>query len=335
MLHHFTKKMPYSLSAIIIFCAQYATNSFAQNMQSNLPSTQIQQPQSGFGKQVSNTKNTNTNGTLPQLVAPINIPKKVQKAVTDLENSHLNKKQIQTIKEINLQTNEAAMMPYNNTAKPVIRTLMLDLSPGVSAPVLRLSNGQLTSLVFSSSNGDPWYVESVKLNRNIFSDGLAPNTNINDSPTNVLTVEPLKALAYGNVTIMLKGLNTPVIFALTTGQKEVDFRVDIKVPGRNPDNVSRVNYADKIPNLDENISYFLDGIPPKSAKKLKVHGANIEAWSFNDNLYIRTNADVQYPAYYSSAKSTSGVAVYRFNQIYNTLSLLQNGVLQTVSIEQY
>jgi intracellular multiplication protein IcmK len=224
------------------------------------------------------------------------------------------------------------MSPYVNTPKPVTRTLIIDLSPGINAPILRLSTGSLTSIVFSGINGDPWYIENVKLNRNMFSDGAnSGDTN----PSNVLTLEPMRPIAQGNVSVMLKGLSTPVIFSLASGQKEVDFRVDVKIPGRNPDATTKINYEERIPTIDDNVPYFLDGVPPKQAKRLRVTGGDVEAWELGSNMYIRTNADVQYPAYHSNARSTSGLAVYRFEQIYNSITLLQNGKAYTVMIENY
>ena len=320
--------------SVLIYCIN--SNLYAQNQpirpQTNplgLPQSVVplaippSMPNSGLGQQV------NVQPPKPKLA----IKKRVKKVFQEFEDAQLDEGQIKRLKSLNIKNATAGMTPYNNIPKPVTRTLMIDLSPGISTPVLRLSAGQLTSLVFSSLQGDPWFIDSVKLNRNIFSDGMQQGSD--NTPTNVLTIEPLRALAYGNVTIMLKGLSTPVIFSLTTNQKEVDFRVDLKIPGRNPDSVSRINYADKIPNLDDNIPYFLDGIPPKEAKKLRTTDRILEAWEYTGHMYIRTSADVQYPAYYSSARSTSGVAVYRFNQVYSSITLLQNAKAHTISIEQY
>jgi intracellular multiplication protein IcmK len=284
-----------------------------------------QPPASGLGQTV------NISLPPPPLPAPT-VRKRVNKAFNDFEQSQLTTGQVKRLKKQNLQNSEASMSPYNSTPKPVTRTLMIDLSPGVNAPILRLSSGSLTSIVFSSLNGDPWYIENVKLNRNMFSDGAnAGDTN----PTNVLTLEPLRPIAQGNVSVMLKGLSTPVIFSLSSGQKEVDFRVDVKISGRNPDATTKVSYEERIPSIDDNVPYFLDGVPPKQAKKLRVVGGDVEAWELNNSMYIRTNADVQYPAYYSSARSTSGLAVYRFDQIYHSVTLLQNGRAYTVMIENY
>jgi intracellular multiplication protein IcmK len=302
------------------------------------PTDNVAPPRSGLGQTV-NVIST------PKATTPVPVQKKVARIFSEFERTQMTPKQLKHVKKMSLDQQEVLSSPYNNTPKPVTRTLMLNLSPGVSAPILRLSAGALTSVVFSSNNGDPWYIEQVKLNRNFFSDGMAASGGAGGgadaAPTNVLTLEPLRSVAQGNVSIMLKGLSTPVIFSLSTGQPEVDFRVDAKVPGRNPDSTTQISYEERLPSLDDNVPYFLDGVPPKGAKRLKVTGGgsgnggngDVEAWRLNGNMYIRTNAEVQYPAYHSSARSTSGLAVYRFNQAYHAVTLLQSGRAYTVQIE--
>jgi intracellular multiplication protein IcmK len=313
----------------------YGRNQFADSGMASAPPAVVAPPRSGLGQTV------NVIAT-PRVIPPVH--KKVERIFNEFQRAQLTPKQMQHVKKMNLNQQEVLSSPYTSTPKPVTRTLMLNLSPGVSAPVLRLSAGALTSVVFSGNNGDPWYIEQVKLNRNFFSDGMSGaasggGSSGGGSPTNVLTLEPLRSVAQGNVSIMLKGLSTPVIFSLSTGQAEVDFRVDAKVPGRNPDSTTQISYEERLPSLDDNVPYFLDGVPPKGAKRLKVSGGggsgggDVEAWRLNNSMYIRTNADVQYPAYHSSARSTSGLAVYRFEQAYHAITLLQGGRAYTVQIE--
>jgi intracellular multiplication protein IcmK len=191
----------------------------------------------------------------------------------------------------------------------------------------------LTSVVFSDVGGQPWIIKDVRLNRDVFSDGREPNQqNEQAEPTNAMTIEPKGVAVYGNVTVWLKGLSTPVIFMLSAAQEEVDLRVDAKVPGRNPDS-GDVEYT-SAPNIDVLLTGFLDGVPPKEARRLSVTGLpQTEAWLYQDNLYVRTNAEVQYPAYFSAARSTSGKAVYRFASRQNSVTLLSNGKAVTVFIE--
>lgn len=239
----------------------------------------------------------------------------VERAVRQIENMQLTPEQVERLKAIYLERQQQRSMPYQNPAKPVTRTLLVNLDPGIAPPTLRLSRGQQTSLVFSDVSGQPWMIEKVSMNRQLFSDGRVMGSGQSgtaEAPTNVLSIEALTPAAYGNVTVTLRGQSTPVIFVLTTGQAEVDMRVDAKVPGRNPDAEAEVTLQ-AAPSLDNAMPYFLDGVPPASAKRLRVTGLDgAEAWVYDRNLYVKARANAQYPAYFAAARSTSGVSVYRY-----------------------
>ena len=284
------------------------------------------QPKSNLGRQVA------TQPAPPEVVLPK--PREVvEQSLDDIEDSQLTDDQYERIKRLYLRRERQKATPYVVPAKPITRTLMVNLDPGVSPPILRVTRGQLTSIVFSDMAGQPWLIKDVGMNRQMFSDGREGGGGQQAEATNVLTIEPLSAAAYGNVSVKLKGLSTPVIFVLAAAQQEVDLRVDSKVPGRNPDAADTVTYT-ALPNIDQSLTAFLDGVPPKEARRLRATGfPNTEAWAHQDNLYVRTDADVQYPAYFSSARSTSGKAVYRFNSRTNSVTLLANGRAVTVFIE--
>lgn len=287
----------------------------------------VPQPKSGLGKEVA----------APVRQATVVMPKPrevVEQAMDDIEDTQLTDEQIERLKKLYLRRERQKATPYLTASKPITRTLMVNLDPGISPPILRVTRGQLTSVVFSDMNGEPWLIKDVGLNRELFSDGregAAGGQAV--EATNVLTIEPRTAAAYGNVAVKLKGLSTPVIFVLAAAQQEVDLRVDSKVPGRNPDAADTVSYT-TMPGIDPSLTSFLDGVPPKESRRLHVTGlANTDAWLFQDQLYVRTDADAQYPAYFSSARSTSGKAVYRFNSRQNSVTLLSNGRAVTVFIE--
>jgi intracellular multiplication protein IcmK len=288
------------------------------------------QPPSGLGKQVSSGQAE---------AAPIVRPaphEVVEEAIQDIEHSQLSDEQFERIKQLYLRRERQRATPYLEPAKPVVRTLNVNLDPGISPPVLRLTRGQLTTLVFSDLSGQPWVIKDVGLNRDLFSDGHeggGPTGQAVD-PTNVLTLEPKTAAAYGNVSIRLKGLGTPVIFILSAAQQEVDLRVDANVPGHNPDAVGAATLA-SLPGIDESLVGFLDGVPPKDARPLRVTGLpDTDAWTYQERVYLRTDAAVEYPAYYSSVRSTSGKAVYRFNAREDSVTLLANGRAITVFISE-
>lgn len=288
-------------------------------------------PANNLGRQVP--------GGPPQVVYPR--PEDViAETVQDIQDVQLTPAQIRRVKEIWLEKQKEKATPYVNPPKPVTRTLPLNLDPGVPPPVIRLSMGQQSSVVFSDYSGQPWYIQNVSINRSVFDDGkqnsggqngqAAPNT----VPTNILTMSPQSPTAYGNVTVTLKGLPTPVILILTAAQTEVDSRVDAKVPGRNPDSAATVSML-SMPMVDGGLTYFLDGVPPKDARRLKVTGLDgVEAWAYRDNMYVRAKADAQYPAYTNAARSTSGISVYRYAGLQNSITFTTGGQAVTVFIEQ-
>lgn len=286
----------------------------------------VPQPKSGLGKEV----------TAPAHQTTVVMPKPrevVEQAMDDIEDTQLTDEQIERLKKLYLRRERQKATPYLTAAKPITRTLMVNLDPGVSPPILRVTRGQLTSVVFSDMNGQPWLIKDVGLNRELFSDGREGAGGQATEATNVLTLEPRTPAAYGNVAVKLKGLSTPVIFVLAAAQQEVDLRVDSKVPGRNPDAGDAISHT-TMPGIDPSLTSFLDGVPPKESRRLHVTGlANTEAWMLQDQLYVRTDAEAQYPAYFSSARSTSGKAVYRFNARQNSVTLLANGRAVTVFIE--
>lgn len=258
----------------------------------------------------------NTNADGPTVVYP-SADTIVERAVRQIEDMQLTPTQYERLKGIFLERQQQRATPYVTPPKPITRTLLVNLDPGVSPPTLRLARGQQTSLVFSDVSGQPWFIEKVSMNRQLFSDGKAVGAGQGggaqaEPPTNVLSIEALTPAAYGNVTVTLRGQSTPLIFVLTTGQQEVDMRVDAKVPGKNPDAEAEVTLQ-AAPSLDNALTYFLDGVPPATAKRLRVTGLDgAEAWVYEKNLYVKARANAQYPAYFGAARSTNGISVYRY-----------------------
>lgn len=275
-----------------------------------------------------------------QVVYP-SISNIVESQVRDIEELQLTPDQIKRLKEASLRRDQERSLPYNKQPLPVTRSLAVNLDPGIVPPMIRLARGQLSSLVFSDAAGQPWYISGVAMNRDLFSDGRSgagggqggSAGQQEAAPTNVLSIEPLSTSAYGNVTVTLRGLPTPVIFVLSTGQNEVDLRVDAKIPGRNPDGDTTSDVID-MPRIDDSLTAFLDNVPPKDAKRLSVTGmSGVDAWYYQDSLYLRTKGEAQHPAYLNAARSTSGTWVYRFQGAHSSVTLLSGGQAVTVFIQ--
>jgi intracellular multiplication protein IcmK len=264
----------------------------------------------------------------------------IDRKVQELRKLQLTPEQVQIIKQSIIDQQRHTATPYAQNAKPVTRSLGISLNPGEAPPVLRLSSGMLTSIVFADNAGNPWNIEKISLNRALFNDGMGTSTGTDEeiSETNVLTLEPLTPVAYGNVAITLKGLATPIIFLLTTGQNDVDFRVDAKVPGISPDatysafsgyQASRISTT-----IDDMALMFVDGVPPPEAIEQRTGDRDVKAWVYGEDIIIRTSKQVIFPAYRTSVRATNGMTVYKFDGAVRNITLSKEGKPMTIFVEQ-
>lgn len=271
-----------------------------------------------------------------------------QKKITELENLQMTPEQVRSIKGMLLDQARSASTPYPTTAIPVTRSLGVKFESGLTPPIIRLSANMLTTIVFTDGAGNPWNIESVALNRQLFSDGadvksgsqVPESQSSGDKPTNlvrnILSIEPLNPVAYGNVIVTLEAFDKPVILMLATGQQEVDMRVDARISGINPNRINKSNFNTNMSTtMDETVLLFVDGTPPEGVERMKVSSNSINAWRFNDELVVRTNKTILYPAYKSSVTSSSGISVYRFDVENQSVTISDmNGQPLTIYIEQ-
>ena len=298
----------------------------------------------------------------------------VERQVSAFEQLNLTPQQMQILKKLNLETERQKASPYINLPTPVVRSLAVSLEPGKTPPVIRMAANMLTTINFIDANGDPWPIESVSLNRSQFDDSITQSQiNISDdqqqsqqqmqpsqprydengqlisqqtqsqttqnqevNKTNILTLFPKSAVAYSNVAITLEGKPLPVILLLASGQPEVDIRVDARMNGVSPKSTRdrpSTGYVKSL-SIDEDSLGFLDGIIPAEAYSMASSNNNVQAWEFNDELYVRTSLDVLYPEYTSRVGSRDGSRVYRFNGNPTNIVFTQvNGQPVTVSFE--
>lgn len=187
---------------------------------------------------------------------------------------------------------------------PQFTSTVVNLEPGSSAPVIRLAAGFVTSVLFVDSTGAPWPITA-------FSIGDPQNFNIQwDQKGNTLFIQSLKVYGHGNMAVRLWGLDTPVMLTLVSGQRIVDFRVDLQVGGRGPDAKPPVVDTTFSSNVNPLLMNILDGIPPKGSIKLNVSGGMGDAWLNDNKIFFRTKLTVLSPAWVSTVSSPDGTHVY-------------------------
>lgn len=215
-----------------------------------------------------------------------------------------------------------ATLPYT-PPKPVSSTLRVDLSPGMTPPVIRLAPGFVSSVVFVDSTGQPWEISDYSL-------GNPKNFNIQwDRKTNTLFIQSLTAYSSANLAVRLATLDTPVMLSLVSNQRDVDYRVDLQVNGRGPKALPPV-VSDLAPAPQPFLLSVLDGVPPTGSQELQVTGGPGRAWIQNNRLIFRSSLAVLSPAWSSKVSSPDGTHVYELPQ---TPLILASQDGKTIKIE--
>ncbi len=229
--------------------------------------------------------------------------------------------QIKTLRYLFDQSQKAAAAdPGDKPPKPTSSSVMVNLSPGAAPPIIRLRAGYVTSLVFLDSTGEPWPVQAFDL-------GNPKSFNIRwDQKGNTLMVQAVDTYQSGNLAVMLKEHNTPVMITLMPGQQEVDYRVDLRLPGLGP------NAAPSVTGLPDSgnsqLLSFLDGVPPLGSQELIVNGGPCQAWTMGDRLFLRTRLTVLSPSWLSTMRSPDGTNVYELTKAPMILASARGKIIQ-------
>lgn len=177
--------------------------------------------------------------------------------------------------------------------------------------------GEISNLVVLDSTGAPW---PLAITPKISKDGVFTAEWMKGS--HVVVVSTTSSYESGNLALFLQGATTPVVVKLVTGEPDgkkdnksriVDARLDMRIPGRGPYAKAPLMGPGKIALYDDTLQGFLDGIPPKDAIAIVMHGdvpAQTKVWQYNGNIFVRTQQEIQ-TAFDQSLASGDGTKVYQ------------------------
>jgi intracellular multiplication protein IcmK len=238
----------------------------------------------------------------------------------------LSPDQINALRNMLDQTQRAqAAAPYKAPPAPTSTSIAIDLAPGAVPPVVRLSKGFVSSLVFIDSTGSPWPIEAYDI-----GDPTAFNISW-DKKGNTLMIQARQDYSYGNLAIDLKNLNTPIMLTLVPGQRVVDYRVDMRVPGQGPQAVAAI--GDELPaSADNQLLNVLNGIAPLNGQRLKTENDFAQVWSVGGVFYLRSSYALLSPAWVAKMSSADGMNAYKLSPAPLVL-LMRQGQIVSVKIE--
>ena len=229
------------------------------------------------------------------------------KAVTE-QAFPLSAEEIIRLKQLYHTKEYAAASDVGTPPKPTASSQIVNLSPGSTPPVVRLSQGFVSSLVFLDSAGSPWPIAAYDL-----GDPSAFNVQW-DKTSNTLMIQATRLYNYGNLAVRLQGLNTPVMLTLIPGQKAVDYRLDLRVQGYGPNAQTMLREEGVPPAASDLLLHVLEGVPPSGSSRLQVSGGDARAWLLKDRLFVRTNLTVLSPGWIGSMTSADGMHAYEMQK---------------------
>ncbi len=240
----------------------------------------------------------------------------------------LSPQQILRLRQMYNVTKFAEASHAGTPPKPVSTSQFVKLSPGSTPPVVRLAKGTVSSVIFLDQTGAPWPIVAYDL-------GNPKSFNIQwDRKSNILMIQSQDLYITANLAIRLQGLNTPVMLQLIPGQREVDYRVDMRIQGYGP-NAKLLPIGKGLPNGNNAILLgVLDGIRPPKSTALEVLGGAADVWTTKHDLFIRTRMTLISPGYKWSYESADGMHAYQVpNPNASVLLASDHGQLVTLHIK--
>ena len=244
------------------------------------------------------------------------------------QNIPLTPQQVVKLRQLIDQSQRAAAIPATVPPKPVSSTLIMNLAPGTTPPAIRLAEGYVTSLVFVDSAGAPWPISSYDV-------GNPKAATIQwDQKSNILLIQATSPYGDSDLIIRLAGLPTPLTLELVAGQRVVDYRTDIHVPGIGP-NTKDLPIGTALPGSSNQLLInVLDGIAPPGSKPLSVLGGDCLAWLLGDRMYLRSRLTVLSPGWTGRMVSPDGMIAYEIPKS-STILVSQYGQPLELKIEGF
>lgn len=224
----------------------------------------------------------------------------------------------------------AMTQPLDPVAKPVRRSIAIDLAPSATPEVIRAAFSQGSVVSFVDAAGRPWpVVVADNFNPSGFDTAAFGQNGVS------IGVKSAGARS-GSVAVLLEGMTSPITFSVVTGQREVDYSVEVQLPRYLPGQPAPVGAVEQIRSLGAaDLMNFLLNTPPREARALKSDSANLVAWQVSaERMIVRTEAMLASPAWSRRQSSATGVSVYDL-PLTSRLLVASQGQMMTVHLSGF
>lgn len=236
----------------------------------------------------------------------------------------LNPSEIRQLLERYDRTEESVALPVYPNPKPEVVVENISLDPGTPPAVIKMAYGHVTTLTFLDSTGAPWPIKDISWAGNF---EIVESGGGGGEFSHILRISPQSEFAFGNMSISLLALQTPVIITLETNRDVVHYRFDAVVPDSGPlAKTPLIQTASSAQAGGAKLSSALGGIFPQDAVRLNVSGVDgrTSAYRHGEKVFVRTPLTLLSPGWSSSASSADGTTVYEIEDT-PVLLLSENG----------
>lgn len=236
--------------------------------------------------------------------------------------------QIRALRKRIDEAKRAASASPTRPPKPVYSVQTVDLSPGAPPPIVRVSDLG-SAVTFIDNDGAPWDITEVDNMAKGRFEVLRPVPGV---PTITITAEG--TYVEGDVAVFLKGLPFPVVVKMIAGQRETDYRQDIRIPRRGPNAQAPVAAAPAISLPGDSMQAILDGTGSPDAKPVKIENppVGMSAWQIGEHLMVRTSLFLSDPAYYGALTGADGTHVYDIPRT-PVITVSENGMSRNIVLD--
>lgn len=203
-------------------------------------------------------------------------------------------------------TERAAQSPPYDLPTPEVVVQTVSMDPGVPPPVIKTAVGHVTTINMLDMTGAPWPVQDITWAGDF--EIVEP-----EEGGHIIRITPMAKFTYGNMSVRLLTLKTPITFSLRVERDTVHYRVDARVPEFGPfAQAQLMEGSSQLEAGNSTLTTVLDGVPPTGAVRLAVSGVDgrTTAYKVGPVTYVRTPLTLLSPGWQSSVSSADGMNVY-------------------------
>lgn len=210
------------------------------------------------------------------------------------------------------RTQESVQIPVYPNPKPEVTVQTIPLDPGAAPAVVKVAYGHVTTINILDTTGSPWPIQDITWAGDFEIIEASSGTT-----SHIIRITPQSEFAFGNMSLRLLKLETPIVLTLETSRDIVYYRFDAIIPDIGPQGKAPIIQTGvSITAGDKDLTGILEGIAPSGAEKLEVTGVDsrTSAYNYNGMTILRTPHTLLSPAWDSSVSSADGTKVYSFRE---------------------